>query len=357
MLLGQFVLVGEYAVATVDVAPCEGLRGLLEEVGPHLGFVRHGRIKPRVRQCIDWMRDPGGAWHRKACAEIVDGGGAKRRPTLLVLIGILRQGERGRDQLGAAVLGVVKPVVQEIAQSDPRLFSLTDLLVGRRHRVQMLSRVHQSSSWSHDRQRMLTSLLYHIELGEQGAQRRIEMVELLDLLVWNIAINQPLRLDACANPQLAAEQLDIPAVLWATREQFERQDILGFRDIHLEHCLGAPERALGHPRAGAKKVAEQIIHPGHREPVPAGHRADGRFEPLVKRRGGRVIDIHQQYVNIIGGAPAMQLGEHEGSPEEKQTHRLRHAHLLQFLTEISQVRFNIMRLHSCDPFCAAPSIL
>ena len=31
MLLGQFVLVGEYAVATVDVAPGERLRGLLEE--------------------------------------------------------------------------------------------------------------------------------------------------------------------------------------------------------------------------------------------------------------------------------------------------------------------------------------
>lgn len=65
---------------------------------------------------------------------------------------------------------------------------------------------------------MLTSLLYHIELGEQGTQRRIEMVELLDALVWNIAINQLLRLDACANLQLAAEELDIPAVLWATRK-------------------------------------------------------------------------------------------------------------------------------------------
>jgi len=65
---------------------------------------------------------------------------------------------------------------------------------------------------------VLTSLLYHIELGEQGTQRRIEMVELLDALVWNIAINQLLRLDACANLQLAAEELDIPAVLWATRK-------------------------------------------------------------------------------------------------------------------------------------------
>ncbi len=50
VLFGQFVFVGEHAVATVDVAPGEGLWGLLEEVGPHLGFVRHGRIKPGDRQ-------------------------------------------------------------------------------------------------------------------------------------------------------------------------------------------------------------------------------------------------------------------------------------------------------------------
>src|SRR5260370_15128566 len=90
------------------------------------------------------------------------------------------------------------------------------------------------------RQLTLMSVLYHIASGEQGAQRRIEMVELLDVLVWYIVINQLLRLDMCANLQLAAEQLDVPAVLWSPGEQFERQDILGFRDIHLEHYVGAP---------------------------------------------------------------------------------------------------------------------
>jgi len=115
VLFGQFVFVGEYAVASVDVATGEGPRGLLEEVNPHLGFVRHGRIKPGVRQCKDWMRDPNGTTYRKAGAEIVDRGGVLRRPSALLLIGILRQGEWGRDQLGALVLGVIKPVAQEIA--------------------------------------------------------------------------------------------------------------------------------------------------------------------------------------------------------------------------------------------------
>jgi hypothetical protein len=143
--------------------------------------------------------------------------------------------------------------------------------------------------------------------------------------------------------QLAAEELNIPAVLWATNEQFERQNILGLGEIHLEHCIGAPERALGHPRAVAKKIAEQIIHPGHGEPVPAGHRAHGRFEHLIEWRGGRVVDIHQQHVNIIGSPPGMQLSEHESAPNEKQTHWLRRAHQLQLLTEISEIRFNLTR--------------
>jgi hypothetical protein len=41
----------------------------------------------------------------------------------------------------------------------------------------------------------------------------------------------------------------------------------------------------------------------------------------------------------------MQLGEHERTPDEKQTHRLLQPYLVQFLTKISQVRFNITRSH------------
>ena len=49
VLLGQFVLVRKHAVATIDITPGEWLRGLLEEVGPHLGFVSHWSVKPGLR--------------------------------------------------------------------------------------------------------------------------------------------------------------------------------------------------------------------------------------------------------------------------------------------------------------------
>src|SRR2546421_2829952 len=163
-LLCQFVLVRKHPIATKDIAPGEGLRGLLKEVASHLGFVSHGSIKPGFRQGIDWMAHPGWAKHRVACAEIFYRGGAERRPTPLLLIGNLRQRERCRDQFSAPVLGVVKPLVHEIAQSDPGLFPLTNILVGRSHRVEMISRVHHSSSWS---QGNLCSHLY-LTTSRQG---------------------------------------------------------------------------------------------------------------------------------------------------------------------------------------------
>src|SRR6266699_192789 len=148
VLLCQFVLVRKHAVATIDIAPGEWLWGPLKEVGPHLGFVSHRSVKPGFRQGIDWKIDPGGAKDRGACAKIFYRGGAERRPTPLLRIGALRQRDRCLDQFIAAVLGVVKPLVQEIAQRDPRLFPLTDVLEGRSHRVEMISRVHHTSSWS-----------------------------------------------------------------------------------------------------------------------------------------------------------------------------------------------------------------
>src|SRR6266699_2198423 len=66
------------------------------------------------------------------------------------------------------------------------------------------------------RQRVLTFALYHIASGEQGTQGHIEMVQLLDVLIRNIPVNLLLCLDARANVQLSAEELDVPAVFRAT---------------------------------------------------------------------------------------------------------------------------------------------
>ena len=45
----------------------------------------------------------------------------------------------------------------------------------------------------------------------------------------------------------------------------------------------------------------------------------------------------------------MQLGEHECTPDEKQAYWLSQPHLVQFLTKISQIRFNITRSHRFLP--------
>jgi hypothetical protein len=53
----------------------------------------------------------------------------------------------------------------------------------------------------------------------------------------------------------------------------------------------------------------------------------------------------------------MQLSEHESAPDEKQAHWLRYTHLLQLLTEISEICFDLTRLHSCLPFSAGSGII
>ncbi len=61
VLLRQFVLVRKHAVATIDITPGEWLRGLLEEVGPHLGFVSHMawvRIELMALPSVSFLRTP-----------------------------------------------------------------------------------------------------------------------------------------------------------------------------------------------------------------------------------------------------------------------------------------------------------
>ncbi len=57
-------------------------------------------------------------------------------------------------------------------------------------------------------------LLYHIVLCEQGVQCFLQIVKLLDSLIWNISINHFLRLVTRLNVKLLAKYLDVWAVLW-----------------------------------------------------------------------------------------------------------------------------------------------
>ena len=90
----------------------------------------------------------------------------------------------------------------------------------------------------------MLSIVYHTfshaSLWEQVVQGLIEMVEQLKLRIWNIPINQALRLRARSDLQLLAENDTIVAILGAACKQLECQDILARRDIHFEQGEGAP---------------------------------------------------------------------------------------------------------------------
>ena len=58
------------------------------------------------------------------------------------------------------------------------------------------------------------------------------MIELLDLLVGNVAINELLGLSARPDLQQLAEGSNVLAVFWPAGKQFERQNIL---NIYMEN--------------------------------------------------------------------------------------------------------------------------
>lgn len=61
IFLCKLVFILEHAVATVDIAPCEWLRRLLDEVLAYLCSVRARRIKPGFGQVEDRIVYPGRA--------------------------------------------------------------------------------------------------------------------------------------------------------------------------------------------------------------------------------------------------------------------------------------------------------
>lgn len=61
ILFSKFILVGKHPITTVNVAPGEWLRSLLNEIGTHLRFVCHRNVKPGFGQSIDRITYPGGA--------------------------------------------------------------------------------------------------------------------------------------------------------------------------------------------------------------------------------------------------------------------------------------------------------
>ena len=76
------------------------------------------------------MVDPGWTRYLVATTEPFDRGSTEGRPTESVDARLLREGEWIGDELSTLILGIVKPLVHEIAQRNPRTFALTDGLIG-----------------------------------------------------------------------------------------------------------------------------------------------------------------------------------------------------------------------------------
>ena len=88
------------------------------------------------------MVDPGWTRYLVATAEPFDRGSTERRPTESVDARLLWEGEWIGDELSTLLLGIVIPLVHEIAQRYPRTFALTDGLIGHGNGLLAITCVH-----------------------------------------------------------------------------------------------------------------------------------------------------------------------------------------------------------------------
>ncbi len=94
------------------------------------------------------MVDPGWTRYLVASTEPFDRGSTESRPMEGVDVWLFREGEWIGDKLRSSIYGIVKPLVHEITQRNPRTFTLTDSLIGLRHRVFAITSVHSVSRFS-----------------------------------------------------------------------------------------------------------------------------------------------------------------------------------------------------------------
>src|SRR6266704_5525132 len=91
------------------------------------------------------MVDPGWTRYVIASTEPFDRGSTEGRPMQGVDARLFREGEWIGDELHSSINGIVKPLVHEIAQRNPRTFTLTNSLIGQRHCVFGIMCVHNVS--------------------------------------------------------------------------------------------------------------------------------------------------------------------------------------------------------------------
>src|SRR5712691_6821573 len=94
------------------------------------------------------MVDPGWTRYLIASTEPFDRGSTEGRPMQGVDAWLFREGEWIGDKVCSSIYGIVKPLVHEIAQRNPRTFTLTDSLIGQRHCVFAITCTHSVSRFS-----------------------------------------------------------------------------------------------------------------------------------------------------------------------------------------------------------------
>ena len=148
VLLGKIIFVCEHAVATIDIPPGEWLWRLLYESLTHLWLMSAWGVEPGFGQRVGRVVDPGWTRYLVTSTEPFDRGSTESRPIQGVDGRLFREGEWIGNKLRSSIYGVVKPLVHEIAQRNPRTFTLTDSLIGLRHRVFAITCAHSVSRFS-----------------------------------------------------------------------------------------------------------------------------------------------------------------------------------------------------------------
>ncbi len=133
VLLGEFVLVGEHAVPTIDIPPGEGLWRLMEKPFTYLGLVGSRGVKPGFGQGEGGVVYPGWTRNIVALTEPFNRSGTEGRPTEGISIRFLWQSNRISDEMCTLIFGIVKPFIHEIAQGYPWPLTVTDGLIGHDH--------------------------------------------------------------------------------------------------------------------------------------------------------------------------------------------------------------------------------
>src|SRR5258708_38239933 len=148
----------------------------------------------------------------------------------------------------------------------------------------------------------------------------MDMIQLLDLPIRNVPINQLLCLLTCPNLQLLTKEINVIAVLWATGEQLQGEDIVARRDIYFKHCIGAPQLSSWCCTGVAEEVANEVIEPGTWESILASNCPHRCLEGLIERRVRRVLHIFEEHINVIGRGPVVNLRQHECPTDEEDAH-------------------------------------